>query len=151
MFSMHCRRPPSPHIRVVFCCCNITFFLLLCECMWIFCEFLYCFFLGTTCVLMCGLCVLFYCVCNYALLICCCCCCFLLCVFLCCERVIAFRWENMPKNGTKYALVLVFFCRSDCVCVCVWISVVVSLQVNIGYTNWFTASWVLLFSYKKVT
>lgn len=40
-----------------------------------------------------------------------------------------------------------FFCRSEWlfVCACVWMSV----QVNIGYTNWFIASWVLLFSYNK--
>lgn len=86
----------------------------------------FCFFLGTTCVLMCGLCVLFYCVCNYALLLCCCCCCFYFVCFLCFERVIAFRWENMPKNGTKYALVLLFFfCTSEwlfvCACVCGWV------------------------------
>lgn len=121
---MHCRRHlPSPHQkRVVFCCCKITFFF--CYCVNV-CEFLYCFFLGTTCVLMCGLCVLFYCVCNYALLLCCCCCCFYFVCFLCFERVIAFRWENMPKNGTKYALVLLFFCRSEwlfvCACVCGWV------------------------------
>lgn len=40
----------------------------------------------------------------------------------------------MPKNGTKYALVLVFFVGVT-VCVCVWMSVVLSVQVNIGYTN----------------
>lgn len=83
-------------------------------------NFFIAFFLGTTCVLMCGLCVLFYCVCNYALLLCCC---FYFVCFLCFERVIAFRWENMPKNGTKYALVLLFFFvgMSDCVCVCGWV------------------------------
>lgn len=116
---------PLPHIRVVFCycCCNITFFCYCVNVCAFFVNFFIVFFFWVQRVYWCADCVLFYCVCNYALLLCCCCCCcFLLCVFLCCERVIEFRWENMPKNGTKYALVLVFFVGvTVCVCVCGWV------------------------------
>lgn len=43
--------------------------------------------------------------------------------------------RKYAKKRHKICARFGFFCRSDCVCVCVWMSVVLSVQVNIGYTN----------------
>lgn len=72
---------------------------------------------------------------------------FTLCVFCVSNASSRLDEKICQKTAQNMRSFCSFFCRSEWlfVCACVWMSV----QVNIGYTNWFIASWVLLFSYNK--